>query len=342
MKVIDLRSDTVTIPTENMYREISKAPIGDDVYGDDPTVNGLEDLAAKTLNKEKGLFVPTGTMGNLIAVMGHTRPGDEIILEKNSHIFLYEAGGASRLAGVQPMTLEGVDGVMNPIEVEESIRKENIHFPTTGLICVENTHNMAGGMVQPMENLQELRSIACRYNLPMHLDGARVFNAAEALNCDVKDISAYFDSIMFCLSKGLASPVGSMLVGGADFINQARKLRKILGGGMRQAGLMASCGISSIRDMPGQLKMDHENAQLLSQGLNKLSGFSVNLEKVHTNIINVSIKGKNISSEDFVKKMKANGVLANPRGKNFIRLVTHKDVTREDIQYALRIMESIE
>lgn len=341
MKIIDLRSDTVTTPTKEMYQEMQVAPIGDDVYGDDPTVNRLEALAAKTLNKEKALFVPTGTMGNLIAVMTHTSPGEEIILERNSHIFLYEAAGASRLGGVQSMTITGTDGVMDPKEVEESIRAENIHFPSTGLICVENTHNMAGGMVQPMENLQELRSIAKRYQLPMHLDGARVFNAATALDCDVKEIAAQFDSIMFCLSKGLSAPMGSMLVGEENFIDRARKLRKMLGGGMRQAGIMASCGILSIEQMPAQLKIDHENARILSEGLNKLSGFSVNLDKVHTNIINVSIKDKNISSEDLVDKMKAKGILANPRGKDYIRLVTHKDVTLEDIHYALKIMESI-
>jgi len=341
MKTIDLRSDTVTTPTKDMYQEMQKAPIGDDVYGDDPTVNKLEALAARTLDKEKGLFVPTGTMGNLIAVMAHTHPGEEIILERNSHIFLYEAAGASRLAGVQSMTITGMDGVMDPKEVEESIRAENIHFPSTGLICVENTHNMAGGMVQPMENLQQLRSVANRHQIPMHLDGARVFNAAAALSCDVKEITAHFDSVMFCLSKGLSSPIGSMLVGDKYFIDRARKLRKMLGGGMRQAGIIASCGILSIEQMSAQLKIDHVNARILAEGLNKLSGFSVNLDKVHTNIINVSIQEKNISSEDVVNKMKAKGILANPRGKDCIRLVTHKDVTLEDIYSAVRIMESL-
>jgi len=341
MKTIDLRSDTVTTPTKDMYQEMQLAPIGDDVYGDDPTVNKLEALAAETLSKEKALFVPTGTMGNLIAVMAHTRPGEEIILERYSHIFLYEAAGASRLAGVQPMAISGRDGVMDPEEVEESIRAENIHFPSTGLICVENTHNMAGGMVQPMENLQQLRSIANRHQLPMHLDGARVFNAAASLNCDVKEIAAYFDSIMFCLSKGLSSPIGSMLVGDEEFIGRARKLRKMLGGGMRQAGIMASCGILSIEQMTSQLRVDHEHARVLSEGLTKLSGFSVDLDKVHTNIVNVSIRDKNISSEDLVNKMKAKGILANPRGKDYIRLVTHKDVTLEDINSAIRIMETL-
>ncbi len=341
MKVMDLRSDTVTTPTKDMYQEMQVAPLEDDVYGDDPSVNKLEALAAQNLNKEKALFVPTGTMGNLIAVMAHTRPGDEIILERNSHIFLYEAAGASRIAGVQPLAIKGIDGVMDPKEVEESIREENIHFPTTGLICVENTHNMAGGMVQPMENLQELRAIADQYKLPMHLDGARVFNAAVALDCDIKEIAAHFDSIMFCLSKGLSAPVGSMLVGEEGFIERARKLRKMLGGGMRQAGILASCGILSIEQMTVQLSVDHQNAQILSKGLNKISGFSVNLDKMHTNIINVSIKDRNISSEKLVMEMKAKGILANARGKDYIRLVTHKDVTLEDIHYALKIMESI-
>ncbi len=341
MNVIDLRSDTVTTPTNNMYRKMQVAPLGDDVYGDDPSVNKLEALAAEKLGKEKALFVPTGTMGNLIAVMAHTRPGDEIILERNSHIFLYEAAGASRLAGVQPLTIKGIDGVMDPKEVEESIREENIHFPATGLICVENTHNMAGGMVQPVENLYELRSIADRHKIPMHLDGARVFNAAAALDCDVKEIATHFDSTMFCLSKGLSSPVGSMLVGAKDFIDRARKLRKILGGGMRQAGILASSGILSIEKMPLQLKIDHENARILSEGLNKISGFSVDIDKVHTNIINLSIKDRNITSEGLVKEMKAKGILANPRGKDYIRLVTHKDVNFENICYALKIFETI-
>ena len=341
MKIVDLRSDTVTTPTKKMYENIQTAPIGDDVYGDDPTVNELESIACKRLNKENALFVPTGTMGNLIAVMAHTQPGEEIILERESHIFLYEAAGVCRLAGIQPLTIKGRDGIMDPNAVEDSIREENIHFPTTSLICVENTHNMAGGMIQPLDNLKEIRSIAKRHKLAMHLDGARVFNAAVGLNCDVKEISAHFDSVMFCLSKGLSAPLGSMLVGEADFIDRARRLRKMLGGGMRQAGLMASCGILSIKEMTTQLKTDHENAMTLGKGLNKLSGFSVDLDKLHTNIINVSVKERNVSPEVLVTEMKKRGILANPRGKEFIRLVTHKDVTHEDVEYALKVMETI-
>lgn len=341
MKIIDLRSDTVTTPTKNMYQEIQSAPVGDDVYGDDPTVNRLEEVAALTLNKEKALFVPTGTMGNLIAVMAHTQPGEEIILEHSSHIFLYEAAGASRLAGVQPMPIQGINGVMDPKEVEKSIRKENIHFPRTSLICIENTHNMAGGMIQPLNNLQELRDIADRHQIPMHLDGARVFNAAAGLGCEVTEIAKHFDSVMFCLSKGLSAPIGSMLVGSEAFINRARKLRKMLGGGMRQAGVIAAAGILSIEEMPKQLQTDHKNAQILAEGLNKLSGITIDLDNVHTNIINVSIQDTNLTSEVFVEKMRTKEILANPRGESYIRLVTHKDVTLEDIHHTIERIESI-
>lgn len=343
MNIIDFRSDTVTKPTEAMMRAIMDAPLGDDVYGDDPTVNRLESLAAEITRKERALFVPTGTMGNLIALMAHTKPGEEVILEKNSHIFLYEVAGASRVAGLQCHTVEGKDGVMDPEDVLRAIRKEDIHFPSTGLIAVENTHNMAGGMVQPIDNLKAIRSIGDERGIPLHMDGARLFNAAAALDLEPSEITGYFDSVMFCLSKGLSSPVGSILAGSDEFIAKARKLRKMLGGGMRQAGVIAACGIESLTSMPESLLINHRHAKELAQGLNKFNGLKVDTEKVHTNIINVVIEESSIPSGTLVETLKTKGVLANPRGENAIRLVTHHDLNTEQVSQGMRLIkESME
>ncbi len=331
MNIIDFRSDTVTKPTQGMMEAIKHAPLGDDVYGDDPTVNRLEQLAAKIMNKERALFVPTGTMGNLIALMVHAKPGEEVILERSSHIFLYEVAGAARVAGLQTHILEGVDGVMDPEDIKKGIRREDIHFPTTGLIAIENTHNMAGGMVQPLENLAAICEIAIENRIPLHMDGARLFNAAVALNVDPSEIGKYFDSVMFCLSKGLSSPVGSMLVGNEEFIKKARKLRKMLGGGMRQAGVIAACGIESLVKMPDQLIVDHKHAAYVGEALNQIEGLRVELEKIHTNILNVFIDKETLSSGTLVEKLKEKGVLANPRGEKAIRLVTHHDLNKEQV-----------
>ncbi|SDY87809.1 low-specificity L-threonine aldolase [Tindallia californiensis] len=335
MKTIDLRSDTVTKPTPEMLVAMSSAPLGDDVYGDDPTVNELEKLAADKLGKEAALLVPTGTMGNLIAVMAHTSPGQEIILEANSHIYLYEVAGIARIAGVQARTIHGNRGEMLATDIEKSIRSDNIHFPETGLICLENTHNMAGGRVISLENMQEVQTIGQKHGLPLHLDGARIFNAAISLNKDVRKIAESVDSVMFCLSKGLSSPVGSMLVGSSGFIKKSRKLRKMLGGGMRQAGIIAACGIISLNEMTEQLKIDHRNAAVLVESLYETGHFDVSIDNTHTNIVNARIAVEGWTAFELVDAMEKKGVLTNARNEEMIRFVTHKDVSMEEIEEAV-------
>lgn len=335
MRIIDFRSDTVTLPTEEMLQEMVKAPLGDDVYGDDATVNKLEELASEIMGKEAALLVPSGTMGNLIAVMAHTTPGQEIILEESSHIYLYEVAGIARLAGVQARTLKGEAGALAVEEVEASIRAENIHFPETGLICLENTHNMAGGVAIPVEKMEAIYRLAKEKNIPLHLDGARIFNAAETLEVDVKEIAKNVDSLMFCLSKGLCAPIGSILAGSKDFIGKARKLRKMLGGGMRQAGIIAAAGIVALDTQAKRLHQDHSNARLLAEGLNQIKGVEVDLAMVHSNIINVDFYNTGKAIPELVKIMKEKGILVNGRNHRLIRFVTHNGINPPDIQEAI-------
>ena len=341
MALIDLRSDTVTKPTPEMYVAMASAEVGDDVYGDDPTVNKLETLAADKLGKEAALFVPSGTMGNLIAVLTHTKPGQEMILEEKSHIFQFEVGSAARVAGVQTKTLSGPRGQM-PIEcIEEAIRGENIHFPETGLIAIELNHNISGGSVLPLEYMRQVVELAKNRNIPVHLDGARIFNAAVALETDVKNIAKYADSIMFCLSKGLASPVGSMLVGTRSFINQARKHRKMLGGGLRQAGVLAACGIVSLESMVGRLKDDHDNAKFLATELLESGFFITQPEAVKTNIVNAVLDCDRCNAFELTHMLAEQGVLTGARSKRHFRFVTHKDVSRDDIEKAITVIKNV-
>ncbi|ABR48599.1 Threonine aldolase [Alkaliphilus metalliredigens QYMF] len=341
MKMIDLRSDTVTLPSEKMLQAIQVAQLGDDVYGDDVTTNELEALAANITGKEAGLFVPTGTMGNLIAVMTHTKPGQEIILEESCHIYLFEVGGIARIAGVQARPIQGSDGKICCEKIQKAMRTENIHFPETGLICLENTHNMAGGTVVPLENMKEIYELGQSIGVPIHLDGARVFNAATHLGVQVKEIAQYVDSMMFCLSKGLGAPIGSMLVGSNTFISQARKYRKMLGGGMRQVGVIAAPGRIAIEEMVERLELDHKNAKKLAEGLNSIKGVSVELSKVHTNIVNVDFSETGLACTDIVESLKKKGILANVRGQQEIRFVTHKDVTTEEISNTIKVIKEM-
>ncbi|MCC5911510.1 MAG: low-specificity L-threonine aldolase [Clostridiaceae bacterium] len=341
MKVFDFRSDTVTLPTEEMMKKIVEADLGDDVYGDDLTVNKLEAQVAEMLGKEAALFVPTGTMGNLLAVMTHTTPGQEVILEENCHIYLYEVGGIARVAGVQARTIKSTNGIMNPEDVKVAIRKDDIHFPETGLICLENSHNMSGGAVIPLDNMKRIYEVAKEKNIPLHLDGARIFNAATYLNVEVKEIAQYTDSLMFCFSKGLSAPIGSVLIGTEDFIRRARKFRKMLGGGMRQVGIIASAAIHSLEEMTSRLKEDHENARILAEGLNKIAGVSVDMESIHTNIINVNFAGTRFNTSELMDKFKEKGLLVNPRNQHVIRFVTHKDVNKGDVLAVISLIKDI-
>ncbi|MFA9422995.1 MAG: low-specificity L-threonine aldolase, partial [Sedimentibacter sp.] len=281
MKFIDLRSDTVTMPTDEMRQAMAMADVGDDVYGDDPTVNKLEKIAAQMVGKEAALFVPSGTFGNQLALLTHTRRGQEVIIGKNNHIVVHEVGASAVIAGVQLRTLETINGAMNLKDVEDSIRSNDIHEPETGLICVENAHGC--GAVIPLETMKKIKQIAENNSIPVHMDGARVFNAAVSLGVDAKEIVACCDSVMFCLSKGLAAPVGSMLAGNKSYIDKARKNRKLMGGGMRQIGILAAAGIIALEKMTLRLEEDHKNAKYMAEELSKLPGVNVNTKRLDIN-----------------------------------------------------------
>jgi threonine aldolase len=338
--MIDLRSDTVTKPTEEMRKAAYSAEVGDDVYGEDPTVNKLEETAAEILGKEAALFVTSGTQGNQIAFLTHCRPGDEIILEAESHIFYYESGAVAALAGVQTRTIKGERGAMSPTLIEESIRGVDQHFPDTGLICLENTHNRAGGAILPLGNMNEIYNIAKRNQIPVHVDGARLFNAATASQLNVSDYTKYCDTVQICLSKGLGAPVGSILAGSKEFIQSARKWRKRLGGGLRQAGVIAAPGLVALNAMRDRLHVDHDNAKLLAEGLGNISGIQV-VNQVDTNIVVVDVSGLQMKANEFVEKLKEKEILSGAFGPELVRFVTHYDVTSDDITQTLRVISNL-
>jgi len=341
VKYIDLRSDTVTQPTEEMRQAMARAEVGDDVYGEDPTVRRLEEQAAELFGKEGALLVPSGTMGNQLAVLAHTQRGDEVILEAEAHIFFYEVGGLGALAGVQTRTIRGEKGVLPAAKVREAIRLSDIHFPRTALICLENTHNRAGGTVMGLAEMEAIGQIGKEYQIPIHLDGARIFNASTYLGLPVRVLTKDMDSVMFCLSKGLAAPIGSMLVGSAQFIARARRLRKMLGGGMRQAGVIAAAGLVALETMVDRLAEDHRRARQLAEGLLAIPGLAVDLERVQTNIVVADIGATGLSPAVFLGKLKEQGVLASAFGGNLVRFVTHKDIDDLDIDNALLEIERI-
>ena len=339
MRYVDLRSDTVTLPTEEMRQAMYEAVVGDDVYEDDPTVIKLEKLAAEMMGKEAALFVASGTMGNQIAIMSHTKLGDEIIAGANCHIVQHEVGAAARLSGVSYALVDNPDNRIYREDVLKKIRVEDIHYPETGLLCLENA--LSDGTVVPLEDMKELYETAHEYKIPVHLDGARIFNAAIYLKVKAKEIAKYADSVMFCISKGLCSPVGSLLCGSEEFIRKARKMRKILGGGMRQAGFLAACGIISLEKMIDRLKEDHDNAKYLDSKLNEIEGFSVDLDKVQINMVFCNVEKENFDFEDFARKLFEKGIKTNPGYEGVIRFVTNKDVSREDIDYTIKCIKEI-
>jgi threonine aldolase len=332
---IDLRSDTVTRPTPSMRRAMAEAEVGDDVFREDPTVRRLEEMAAARMGKEAALFVPTGTMGNQIAVNVWTRPGQEVILEERSHIFNYEMGTMAVFSGVLPRPLRGEDGVLTAEAVGRAIRPPVYYLTQTGLVAVENTHNMAGGTILPASEAEVIGALARTQRLPTHLDGARLFNAAVALGRDPADLARPFDSVMFCLSKGLGAPVGSVLAGPAPFIEEALRVRKRLGGGMRQAGVLAACGIVALEENVERLAEDHQNARRLAEGIAGLRGLAVDLAKVQTNIVLFRVAAPAVSAHDVVRRWKEQGVLALALDDTQIRAVTHYDVNRAGIERAL-------
>ncbi len=337
MKIIDMRSDTVTTPTEKMRKAMYEAEVGDDVYHDDPTVNKLEELAAQIIGKEAALFVPSGTFGNQLAILTHTFRGDEIILPSSNHIFVHEAGAPAVISNVQLYILDDPYGMPSIERIEKAIREDDIHYPRTGLICMENAHS--SGKVIPLDYLQQVHELAVKYHIPVHLDGARIFNAAIALNVNAKQISATAESVMFCLSKGLAAPVGSILAGTREFIEKARRGRKLMGGAMRQVGILAAAGIVALTEMIDRLAEDHENAKILAQLLSNIPHVKVFEDQLDINM--VFFKFDLIPAKVFVSEMFRRGIKINPPFDGIYRFVTHKDVSKQDIYTVARIFEEI-
>jgi threonine aldolase len=328
-KNLDFRSDTVTWPSPEMREASYKAKVGDDVFGDDPTVNELEKIAAEITGKEAALFVTSGTMGNAVAVLAHTHRGDEIILEQRSHIFYNEVGGLAVMGQLMARTVPGEKGWMKPEDIEKAIRPDNIHFPPTTLVCIENTHNSAGGIALTTKQMKADWEVAKKHKLAVHMDGARVFNASVALGVDVKELTQYSDTVQICLSKGLAAPVGSVVVGSADVIKKARKYRKMLGGGMRQAGIIAAPGIIAMTKMVDRLKDDHDNAKLLAEGLKKM-GIKINND-VQTNMVYIDYTAIGWKDADWDKATKKLGWKSQGHSGG-TRLCTHYGIEREDIK----------
>ena len=339
--MIDLRSDTVTKPTDAMRKAMAEAEVGDDVYGEDPTVNFLQEKAAEIFGKEAALFCPTGSMGNQIAVKLHTKPGDEVIIEERGHIFNYEMGTPSIASGVmmRPVRAASGDGMLTWAEIEAAIHINQPYYACpTGLIALENTHNFGGGSVMSAQQTSEICENAHKLNLPVHLDGARIFNSAIAQNETVANLSKDCDSVQFCLSKGLGAPIGSLLLGKKDFIEEARVWRKRFGGGMRQAGIIAAAGLIALEESPKRLHIDHENAKKLAEGVANLKGVSIDAEKVRTNIVIFDVSETGKTSAEIVEELKKENILAIPFGKA-IRMVTHCGVSREDIEQTLNVLK---
>jgi len=342
MHVIDLRSDTVTHPTAAMLETMAAAPLGDDVLGDDPTVQRLEAMAAARMGKEAALLTPSGTMANLVGVLVHCGRGEEVILGDKAHTFVYEAGGISAYGSVHPHTVPNQpDGTIRLEDIETAIRPDNIHFPKTKLILLENTHNKCRGAVLKPNYLDAVGELAKEHNLAYHIDGARIFNAAVALKCNVKDLTRSCDSVSFCLSKGLSCPVGSLVCGSADFVAAARRIRKGLGGGMRQAGVIAAAGIVALETMVDRLAEDHANARLLAEGLSKIDGISIDLDAVQTNMVYFSLDENCISDEEMLAQAQEKGVKFLSLARRNYRLVTHAGISRDDIQTAVQVIADV-
>jgi len=339
MRIVDLRSDTVTLPTDEMLEAMRNAELGDDVYREDPTVNRLEELAAKKMGKDAALLTTSGTQANLVSAMSQTTRGDEVILETEAHMYYYEVGAFSALGGLIPRFVKGHMGVMSPRDIEQVLRPPNIHFPPTSLICIENTHNRAGGTIWSPLNIKEVSDLAKTHGLRVHMDGARIFNAAVALGLDVREFTCHVDTLMFCLSKGLSAPIGSMVVGEQAFVDRARRYRKMLGGGMRQAGIIAAAGIIAIEKMVDRLRDDHVNAKTLATGLSEIPGITVDMARLQTNIVVYDVAGLGVDGKGWVAELGKHGVKAGAQEFGRVRMVTHRGIEKEDIEYALTAAE---
>ena len=341
--MIDLRSDTVTKPTPAMRRAMADADVGDDVYGEDPTVNRLQERAAELFDKEAAIFVPTGSMGNQIAVKLHTRPGTEVVIEERGHIYNYEMAAMSAVSGplARPVKSRDGSGILSWEEIETGLHANAAYYVApTSLVAIENSHNLAGGGVYTRARTAEVCERAHSLGIPVHLDGARVFNAAAAQDEPVAALCAPCDSVMFCLSKGLGAPVGSVLLGPRDFIEEARAWRKLLGGGMRQAGVLAAAGLVALEESPPKLKEDHANARRLAEGVAELTGVKIDPERVATNIVLFDVSETGVAADEICARLKERGVLASGFGTS-IRMVTHYDVSRDDIDTALDALREV-
>jgi threonine aldolase len=335
--MIDLRSDTVTRPSAAMRTAMANAEVGDDVFGEDPTVNQLQTKVASLLGKEDALFVPSGTMANQTCIKVHTQPGDEVIVERDSHIFNYETAGGAFLSSVQVHPVEGVRGVLSVEGVKRAVRPRVYYMPKTRLLCLENTHNRAGGTIYPIEAIKEMHNLARNEGMMLHLDGARLWNASAVTGIPPSEYAAYFDSVSVCLSKGLGAPIGSVISGTKEFIDQARRYRKIFGGGMRQAGILAAAGIYALDHNRDRLNEDHEKARYLAGELARMPGLSIDLESVQTNIIIIGVEKSGHTPEEILAALREGGVLLTLGNYMGVRAVTHLDVSMEQVREAAAV-----
>ena len=341
MKVIDLRSDTITKPSPEMRQAMANAEVGDDVYGEDPTINLLQNRIAKLLKKEAALFVPSGVMANQLAIKVNTQPGDEIIVERDSHIFNYETAAASFLSRIQLNTIQGTRGVLTLEQIKGAMRSKVYYNPSLTLVCLENTHNKAGGTIYPIEEIKRISKFARKQNIALHLDGARLWNAHVATKIPLYEYAKYFDTISVCFSKGLGAPVGSVLVSSKEKISLARKYRKIFGGGMRQAGILAAAALYAIEHNIPLLEKDHENAKEFAKELSTIPGFKIDFEGLATNIVMIDISQRNESTTQILAKMKKANVLLGEMSQTAIRAVTHLNVTRDEVLEAANRIKKI-
>jgi threonine aldolase len=340
--IVDLRSDTITKPTRNMRKAMAEAEVGDDVFGEDPSINALEDMTAELLGKQAGLFVTSGTMGNLVCEMSHCGRGDEMILGDQHHIFFYEQGGSAAIGGIHSRTLPNdPDGTIDLKSIAGAIRSDNIHFPRTRLIVLENTHNRCNGSPLSIDYIKQVGKLAHDRGIKLHIDGARLFNAACALDVKARDLVAPADSVTICLSKGLAAPAGSVVCGDSDFIAKARRVRKVLGGGMRQAGVLAAAGIVALTEMVDRLVEDHENAKKLALALAEIPNLKVDPETVKTNIVYIEITQEQMTAETLVKRLDNNGVMVLPTEERKIRAVTNYHIRPWDIDNVIGIFKRV-
>lgn len=341
MNYIDLRSDTVTRPSKGMLEAMVSADVGDDVFDEDPTVHRLQERVAKLFGKEAALFVPSGTMGNEVCIKAHTQPGDEIIVDEDSHVFVYETAGPSLLSGVQMKTIPGRRGIFSVEQLAAAIRPRAYYMPPTRLICLENTHGRSGGSVLPLEEIKRMREFAQASKIRMHLDGARIWNASVASGIPVSDYARHFDSVSACFSKGLGAPIGSIIVGDRAFIETARKYRKVFGGGMRQVGILAAAALYALDHNVERLKEDHEKAAFFGRELKELKGIALEMDEVQTNMVIPDISGTGKTQDEILNALKSQGILLTPERQSSIRAVMHLDVSMEEVKKAVAVCRTI-